>query len=75
MSTDRAQRVHEKNWVILLVMLTARIMFFKILKMAQFFVFSPEYSKNSVPLFQSASERSYLALLENTMNYWVRSYH
>ena len=41
-------------------------------------VFSADDSKNSVTVwanYLSASERSYLALSENAMDYWVLSYH
>ena len=43
-----------------------------------FYVLSAGYNKKPVPVwatFLSASERSYLALSENDMDYVLRSYH
>ena len=37
-STDRAQRIHEKKWVIRLVMFTPRVMVIKTSKMAVYIV-------------------------------------
>ena len=67
MSTDRAQRVDEKNGVICV-------------QYQQWLIFciSADDSKKSVTVWSkclSVSERSYLALLENAMDYWVLSYH
>ena len=47
--------------------------------MAHFFEFSANDSKKSVTIWTKAhlspSERSYLALSENAMDYWVLRYH
>ena len=42
-------------------------------KNGSFFVISPDNSKNWLTV--SASERSYLALLENAMYSWILRYH
>ena len=47
-------------------------------KIAHFLVFFADASKKSVAVWRkylSASERSYLALLENAMDCWILSYH
>ena len=77
--TDRAQRVDEKNGVIRLVIFTARVMVIKISKMARLMYFLPDTAKYQSQFGQArylnASERSYLALSENTMDYVLRSSH
>ena len=76
--TDRAQRVDEKNEAIRLVMFAPRVTVTKISKNGSFYVLSAGYSKISVPVwarYLNASERSYLALSENTMDYVLQSYH
>ena len=52
-------------------MFTSRVMVIKMSKRL-IFVFSADDSKTSVSVW--ASERSYLALSENAMDYWVLSY-
>ena len=59
-------------------MFTPRVMIIKMSKNGLFYVLSPGYNKKPVPVwatFLSASERSYLALSENDMDYVLRSYH
>ena len=76
---ERAQRVNEKSGVIcLVIMFTPRITVIKMSKAAHFFVSSADDSKKSVKVwgkYLSASERSYLPLLDNAMDFWVLSYH
>ena len=76
---DRAQRVYEKNGVTYLVIMFAPgVMVIKMSKMAHFFVFSTDASKKSVTVWRKyllVSERSYLALSENAMEYWILSYN
>ena len=46
--------------------------------MVHFFVFFADYSKTSVTVrakYSTASERSYLAFLENAIDYWFLSYN
>ena len=78
--TDRAQRVDEKNDVICLVMFTSKVMVIRMSKMAHLMNFYLNTEKNRPSLGKwvrnlNASERSCLALLQNTMDYGVRSYH
>ena len=75
---DRARRVDEKNEVIRLVVFTPRVMVIKMSKNGSCYVLSAGYTKKSVSVWAKyliASERSYLALSENTMDYVLRSYH
>ena len=69
----------EKNGVLcLVIMFTPRVMVIKISKMAHFFLFSADASKKSVTVWKKylrVSERSYLALSENAMDYCILSYH
>ena len=79
-TTDRAQRVDEKNDVICLVMFTSKVMVIRMSKMAHLMNFYLNTEKNRPSLGKwvtnlNASERSYLALLQNTMDYGVLSYH
>ena len=73
---DRTQKIYEKNGIICLIMFTPRVRVIKSQKW-HIFVFSAEYSKKSVQVwakYLSASERSYLAFLENTLlDYWLLS--
>ena len=77
--TDRAQRAYEKNGIICLVMVfTSRLMVIKMIKNSSFSLFYADGSKKSVKVwtkYLSVSKRSYLALLENIMDYLVLSYH
>ena len=55
-----------------------RVMVIKMSKMAHFFVFSAGASKKSATVWRKylcASEKSYLALSEKAMDYWILSYH
>ena len=79
-TTDRAQRVDEKNDVICLVMFTSKVMVIRMSKMAHLMNFYLNTEKNRPSLGKwvrnlNASERSYLALLQNTMGYGVLSYY
>ena len=85
MTTDRAQRVDEKNGATYLsIMLTPRVMVIKMSKMA-YFLYLLMRGKNQSQFRQnnyvhlevpfSFSESSHLALSENVMEYWVLSYH
>ena len=59
-------------FIIHLVMFTPRVMIIKMSEMVHFMYFLLNTAKKSVPVWAryfSASERSYLALLENTMDY------
>ena len=75
-----AQRVDEKNDVICLVMFASKVMVIRMSKMAHLMYFLLNTEKNR-PSFGkwvrslNASERSYLALLQNTMDYGVLTYH
>ena len=74
-STDRSQLVDEKNVVICLAIMLTVI---RMSKVAHFFLLSAEDSKKPVTIWVkhlSASERSYLALLENAMDYRILGYH
>ena len=69
---ERVQRVDEKNGVIRLDNFTPRVMVIKMSKMAHFMYFLLNTAKTSVPVwarYLNASESSYLALLENTMDF------
>ena len=79
-STYRAQRVDEKNDVICLVMFTSKVMVIRMSKMAHLMYFLLNTEKNRPSLGKwirclNTSERSYLALLQNTMDYGVLTYH
>ena len=53
-------------------------MVIKMSKLAYLFVFSADGSKKSVTIwakYLTGFERSYLALLENAMDYWALSYN
>lgn len=73
-----AQREDEKNLVIRLVMFTPKVMVMRMPIIGSFYVLSPEYSKKSVPvqaISLNASEKSYLSLLQNNIDYGVQSYY
>ena len=73
---NRAQRADEKNVVIyLFIMFTPRGMVIKIKKMVHilYFLLMKAKISNSLEIIFKATERSYLVLLENAMNYWVLS--
>ena len=77
-STYRAQRVDEKNDAICLVMFTSKVMVIRMSKMAYLMYFLLNTEKKTDPVwtrYLNASERSYLALLQNTMDYGVLTYH
>ena len=79
-STHRAQRVDEKNDVICLVMFTSKVSVIRMSKMAHLMYFLLNTEKNRPSLgkwvrYLNASERFYLALLQNTMDYGALSYH
>ena len=68
--TDRAQRINEKNKVIcIFIMFTSRVMVIKISKMTHslYFCWLKQKISHSLEKYLIASERSYLALLENAM--------
>ena len=76
----RAQRVDEKNDVICLVMYTSKIMVIRMSKMAHLMYFLLNAEKNRPSLgkwvrYLNASERSYLAILQNILDYGFLSYH
>ena len=76
-STYRAQRVNEENDVIRLVMFTSKVMVIRMSKMAHLMYFLLNTKKKD-PVwarYLNASEMSYLALLQNTMDYGVLTYH
>ena len=75
-----AQRVDKKNNVICLVMYTSKVMVIRMSKMAHLMYFLLNAEKNRASLgkwvrYLNASERYYLVLLQNTMDYGVLSYH
>ena len=75
-----AQRVDKKNDVICLVMYTSKVMVIRMSKMAHLMYFLLNAEKNRPSLdkwvrYLNASERSYLVLLQNTMDYGVLPYH
>ena len=66
------------SFVQLCIMFTPRVMVIKMSKIGSFFVYSADDGKKSVRAwakYSSASERSYLALSENTMDCLILSYH
>ena len=74
----RAQRVDGKNRFIRLVMFTSIVIVIRMSKMTHFMYLLLHTEKKSVPVwgrYLNASKRSYLALLQNTMDYGVLSYH
>ena len=75
---NRAQRVDEENGVnCLVVMFIPRAIVTKVSKMAHFCIFCLCQQKSVTvwTKYLRASERSYLALLENVMDCWILSYH
>ena len=77
-STYKTQRVDEKIDAIRLVMLTPKIMVIRMSKIAHFMYFLLDTGKKTDPVwarYLNASERSYLALLQNTMGYGAQTYH
>ena len=80
MSTYRAQRKDEKNDAICLVMFASKVMVIRMSKTAHlmYFLLNTEKSRPSLgkwERFLNASERSYLTLLQNTIDYGVLSFH
>ena len=76
-STYIAQRVDEKNYAIHLVMFTPKVMSLGCQKWLILCNFC-WIQKKTDPVwarYLNASERSYLALLQNTMDYGVLSYY
>ena len=74
----RAQRVDEKNRFIRLVMFTSIVIVIRMSKMAHFMYLLLHAEKKSFIVwgrYLNASKRSYLVLLQNTMDYGVLSYH
>ena len=76
----RAQRVDEKNDVICLVMYTSKVMVIRMSKMTHLMYFLLNAEKNRPSLgkwvrYLNASERSYLAILQNILDYGFLSYH
>ena len=76
-SRYRAQRVDEKNDVVRLVMFTSKVMAIRMSKMAylMYFLLNTEKTDLVWERYLNASERCYLALLQNTMDYGVLTYH
>ena len=76
-STYRAQRVNEENDVIRLVMFTSKVMVIRMSRMAylMYFLLKTEKNRPVWARYFNASEMSYLALLQNTMDYGVLAYH
>ena len=75
--TDRALRGDEENgFICLVIIFTSGVTVILIFKNLSYFVFSADDSKTSVTLwaiYLKASEISYLAFSENTMDYWILS--
>ena len=73
----RAQRLDEKNDVIRVVMFTSKFMVIRMSKMAylMYFLLSTEKTDSVWERYLNASTRSSLALLQNTMDYGVLTYH
>ena len=73
----RAQRLDEKNDVIRVVMFTSKFMVLRMSKMAylMYFLLSTEKTDSVWERYLNASTRSSLALLQNTMDYGVLTYH
>ena len=76
-STYRAQRVDEKNDVIRLVMFTSKVMVIRMSRTAylMYFLLNTEKNRPVWARYFNTSEMSYLALLQNTMDYGVLAYH
>ena len=76
-STYRAQKVNEENDVIRLVMFTSKVMVIRMSRMAylMYFLLKTEKNRPVWARYFNASEMSYLALLQNTMDYGVLAYH
>ena len=76
--TGRAQRVGEKNGVLyLFIIFSPRVMVIKMSKLTRLLYF-PMTTAKLVSVWANylrSSERSYLALLENAINYWLLRYH
>ena len=72
-----AQRLDEKNDVIRVVMFTSKFMVIRMSKMAylMYFLLSTEKTDSVWERYLNASTRSSLALLQNTMDYGVLTYH
>ena len=73
----RAQRLDEKNDVIRVVMFTSKVMVIRMSKMSylMYFLLNTEERDPVWERYLNVSERSYLALLQNTMDYGVLTYH
>ena len=73
----RAQRLDEKNDVIRVVMFISKFMVIRMSKMAylMYFLLSTEKTDSVWERYLNASKRSSLALLQNTMDYGVLTYH
>ena len=74
----RARRVDEKNRFIRLVMFTSIVIVIRISKVAHFMYLLLHAEKKSFIVwgrYLNASKRSYLVLLQNTLDYGVLSYH
>ena len=73
--TDGAQKVDEKNGVIcLVIMFNLRVIVIRMSKMAHCIFYW--WQQGTVwAKYLSVSERSYLRISEDTMNYWILSYH
>ena len=76
-STYRARRIDEQNDVIRLVMFTSKVMVIRISKMAHlmYFLLNTEKTDPVWARYLNASEKSYLTLLQSTMDYEVLTYH
>ena len=76
-STCRAQRVDEKNDIIRLIKFTSKVMFIRMSKMADlmYFLLNTEKTDSVWARYLNGSESFYLALLQNTMDYGVLTYH
>ena len=77
--TDRAERVDKNNVSCLGIMFTPRVMVSKMSKWLIFCIFCymtlKTWQKFKQNIYLSASQRSYLDLVESAMDYWVLSYH
>ena len=74
----RGQRVDGEKWTHLSSYVQPRIYGHQNVTNSLLFVFSADDNKKPVTVwakYSNASERSYLALLENAMYYWILSYH
>ena len=77
LSTYRAQRVDEKNDIICLVMFTSKVLVIRMSKMAHlmYFLLNTEKADPVWAGYLNASERSYLAFLQITVDNGVLTYH